>query len=223
MRRTRVLICDDQAVIREGLQTILSVSDQIEVVATACDGQAALDAAANDVPDVVLMDLKMPRMNGLEATRLFCQRFPSVRILVLTTYDADDWVYDAIRAGASGYLLKDTPSERLIEAIVGTAAGRTHVDPQVAGKLFHQVTSGGMAPSTKLLANLSEREREVLALLADGLSNPAIAKRLFLSEGTVRNYLTTIYEKLSVTDRTQAAVLAVRHGLGSGRGRGEGS
>ena len=215
-KRPRVLICDDQAVVREGLETILKGAPAVEVVGTAADGEAALEQTERLVPDLVLMDLKMPVMNGIRATREIRRRFPGVRVLVLTTYDADEWVYDAIRAGASGYLMKDTPSERLVEAILGTAAGKTHIDPTVAGKLFEHVARGDPAPASALIAELSEREREVLGLLAEGLSNPAIAKRLFLSEGTVRNYLTVIYEKLGVSDRTQAAVLAARHGLGRG-------
>jgi two-component system, NarL family, response regulator LiaR len=215
-KRPRVVICDDQAVVREGLETILKGAPEVEVVGTAADGEAALQQIERLLPDVVLMDLKMPVMNGIRATREIRQRFPGVRVLVLTTYDADEWVYDAIRAGAAGYLLKDTPSEQLVEAILGTAAGKTHIDPTVAGKLFEHVARGGGAPETALVAGLSEREREVLGLLAEGLSNTAIAKRLFLSEGTVRNYLTVIYEKLGVSDRTQAAVLAARHGLGRG-------
>jgi two-component system, NarL family, response regulator LiaR len=214
--RPRVLICDDQAVVREGLETILKGASEVEVVGTAADGEAALQQTERWAPDVVLMDLKMPVMNGIRATREIRQRFPGVRVLVLTTYDADEWVYDAIRAGACGYLLKDTPSERLVEAILGTAAGRTHIDPTVAGKLFEQVARGSPPPQSALIAELSEREREVLGLLAEGLCNSAIAKRLFLSEGTVRNYLTVIYEKLGVSDRTQAAVLAARDGLGRG-------
>lgn len=217
--KPKVLICDDQAVVREGLATILGASSDVEVVATAADGAEALERASIAMPDIVLMDLKMPIMNGVQATRELRRRFPQLRILVLTTYDADDWVYDAIRAGASGYLLKDTPSERLVEAIVGTVAGRTHVDPSVASKLFDHVARGGDVPPGSLIASLSEREREVLGLLAQGLSNPAIAKKLFLSEGTVRNYLTVVYEKLGVSDRTQAAVLAVRHGLGNASGQ----
>ena len=215
--RPRVLICDDQAVVREGLETILRGAPEVEVVGTAADGEAALEQAERMAPDVVLMDLKMPVMNGIRATLEIRQRFPAVRVLVLTTYDADEWVYDAIRAGASGYLLKDTPSERLVEAILGTATGKTHIDPAVGGKLFEHVARGDPPPQSALVAALSEREREVLGLLAEGLSNAAIAKRLFLSEGTVRNYLTVIYEKLGVSDRTQAAVLAARHGFGRGK------
>jgi NarL family two-component system response regulator LiaR len=209
----RVLICDDQAIVCEGLQAILSTAPDIEVVGTAHDGAQAVEMVARAQPDVVLMDLKMPVMNGVQATRLIRERHPDVRVLVLTTYDADEWVFDAVRSGASGYLLKDAPREKLIEAIRDTAAGKTPVDPGVAGKLFAQVAQGAVPPDTNIAEELSEREREVLGLLARGLTNAEIAERLYLSEGTVRNYVSAILAKLDVADRTQAAVLALRHGL----------
>jgi two-component system, NarL family, response regulator LiaR len=209
----RVLICDDQAIVREGLQAILSTIQDIEVVGTVHDGAQAVEMVAEAQPDVVLMDLKMPMMNGVQATRLIRERYPDVRVLVLTTYDADEWVFDAVRSGASGYLLKDTPRERLIEAIKDTAAGKTPVDPNVAGKLFAQVAQGTAPPDTSIAEDLSEREREVLGLLARGMTHAEIARQLYLSEGTVRNYVSAILEKLDVADRTQAAVLALRHGL----------
>jgi len=147
------------------------------------------------------------------ATRAICARYPDVRVFVLTTYDADEWVFDAIRSGAAGYLLKDTPRAGLIEAIKGTAAGKTHVDPAVAGRLFAQVARVAAPPPTSVADELSPRELDVLRLLARGLSNADIAQRLYLSEGTVRNYVSAILAKLDVSDRTQAAVLALRHGL----------
>jgi DNA-binding NarL/FixJ family response regulator len=209
----RVLICDDQAIVCEGLQAILSTAVDVEGVGIAHDGAQAVEMIAEVQPDVVLMDLKMPVMNGVQATRLIRERYPDVRVLVLTTYDADEWVFDAVRSGASGYLLKDAPREKLIEAIRDTAAGRTPVDPGVAGKLFAQVAQGATPPDTSIAENLSEREREVLGLLARGLTNAEIAKRLYLSEGTVRNYVSAVLAKLDVPDRTQAAVLALRYGL----------
>lgn len=209
----RVLICDDQVIVCEGLQAILSTARDIEVVGIANDGAQAVDMIPEMQPDIVLMDLKMPVMNGVQATRLIRERYPAVHVLVLTTYDADEWVFDAIRGGAAGYLLKDTPRGRLIEAIRDTVEGKTHVDPAVAGKLFAQVTAQGAPTDTSIAKDLSEREREVLGLLARGLTNAEIAKRLYLSEGTVRNYVSSILAKLGVPDRTQAAVLALRYGL----------
>ena len=209
----RVLICDDQDIVREGMQAILKTAPEIEVVGVARDGAEALEMIPATQPQVVLMDLKMPGMNGIQATREIRARFSQVHVLVLTTYDADEWVFDAIRSGAAGYLLKDTPREQLLAAIKGTAEGKTHVDPNIAGKLFSQVSQAPAAANSTIADSLSERERDVLRLLAQGLSNADIAAQLFLSEGTVRNYVSTIFVKLGVTDRTQAAVLALRYGL----------
>jgi DNA-binding NarL/FixJ family response regulator len=160
------------------------------------------------------MDLNMPVMNGIQATRRLRERHPDARILALTTYDADEWVFDVIRAGAAGYLLKDTPRAELIRAIEGTASGLTFVDPNVAGKLFARVSGGSIASGAALAAELSARERDIVKLLARGMSNADIASRLHLSEGTVRNYVSSIFDKLGVADRTQAAIVALRHGLG---------
>ncbi len=209
----RVLICDDQVVVREGLRAILSTAPGIQVVGEASDGAEALELVPQTQPAVVLMDLKMPGLNGVQATRAIRDRYPDVRVLVLTTYDADEWVFDAIRSGASGYLLKDTPREGLIAAIKGTAAGKTHVDPAVAGKLFKHAARVTALPQTSIADDLSPRELDVLRLLGRGLNNADIARRLYLSEGTVRNYVSAILAKLDVSDRTQAAVLALRHGL----------
>jgi DNA-binding NarL/FixJ family response regulator len=209
----RVLICDDQVVVCEGLRAILSTATGIEVVGIAHDGEEAVKLVAELAPDVALMDLKMPQMNGVQATRVIRAQYPQTRVLVLTTYDFDDWVFDAIRAGAAGYLLKDTPRDALVSSILGTASGKTYVDPAVAGKLFSQVSRGSAPPSQELTNILSERELDVLRLVACGLSNTDIAQKLFLSEGTVRNYVSAILTKLEVADRTQAAVLALRAGL----------
>lgn len=209
----KIIICDDQDLVCEGLKAILSTDRDFNVVGIAHDGADCLEMMDTHMTDLVLMDLKMPIMNGVQATGLIRQRYPSVKVLVLTTYDADQWVFDAIRAGAAGYLLKDTPRERLMEAIKDTVAGKTHVDPTVAGKLFAQVTHGAPLPDSTVFRLLNDREKEVLGLLAKGLSNADIARRIFLSEGTVRNYVSSIFEKLEVSDRTQAAVFAIRHGL----------
>ncbi len=209
----KVLICDDQVIVCEGLQTILNASPKIEVVATAHDGTEALTLIPEVNPEVVLMDLKMPVMNGIIATRKIREKYPDIQVLVLTTYDDDEWLFDAVRSGAAGYLLKDTPPEDLIEAILGTAAGKTYVDPNVAGKLLSSYSD--KAPTQKLPTNfqLSEREIDILELLAKGLSNADIAQQLYLTEGTVRNYTSEVFKKLGVSDRTQAAVLALRYGL----------
>ncbi|HAJ38666.1 MAG TPA: DNA-binding response regulator [Chloroflexi bacterium] len=209
----RVLLCDDQAIVTEGLRVILRQAGDIDVVGVAEHGLAAVEQAAQQHPDVVLMDLRMPVMNGIQATARICQEHPATRVLVLTTYDDDEWVFDAIRAGAAGYLLKDAPREQLIAAIRDTAAGGTHVDPKVAGKLFRFVAQSTHAPAGGLDVDLNVREREILELIAAGLSNAEIAERLYLSKGTVQNYVSAILAKLDVTDRTQAAILALRYGL----------
>ena len=211
-----MLICDDQQVVREGLRAILGTVPHVEVVGLARDGAEALRLVAGTRPDVALVDLKMPVLDGVQATREIRARFPGTRVLVLTTYDHDQWVFDAIRAGASGYLLKDSPREALVAAIEGTAAGRTHVDPAVAGRLFDHVASRSPGPPSAQLASLTERERQVLGSLARGASNAAIAARLHMAEGTVRNHVSAILSKLDLGDRTQAALFAQRFGLGDG-------
>lgn len=210
----KVLICDDQAITREGLSMLLALDRDITVVGQACDGAEGVELAALHQPDLVLMDLKMPGMNGIEATRQIRSRFPSIRVLVLTTYDDDQWVIDAVRAGAAGYLLKDTTREELLKAVRGTVDGKSYVDPAVAGKVLGVVSGRQSQPASILTAKLSEREVDVLSLLARGFTNADIAAQLHLSEGTVRNHVSTILAKLEVNDRTQAAVIAIRHGLG---------
>ena len=215
----RVFICDDQWIVTEGLEAILSADPEIEVVGMADSGYQSLERIPAVRPDIVLMDLKMPGMNGIQATQKLKADHPNIKVLVLTTYGEDEWVLDAIRSGADGYMLKGTPRDALIAAVKGPAAGRTHVDPAVAGGLFRQVASGGaLPPNLGIVEALSERELEVLKLLARGLSNSDIARRLYLSEGTIRNYVSAILAKLDVADRTQAAVLALRYGLVDLRG-----
>jgi two-component system, NarL family, response regulator LiaR len=209
----KLLICDDQYVVREGLKAIFETDTSLQVVGTAADGAEALELIPQLQPDLVLMDLKMPVMNGVQATRHIRQKYPKVKILVLTTYDADEWVFDAIRSGAAGYLLKDTQREALIAAVKDTMAGKTPVDAAVAGKLFAQVVQGTPGPQSALVDTLTEREKDILRLLGAGLPNADIAARLCFSEGTVRNYISSILDKLGVADRTQAAVLALRCGL----------
>jgi two-component system, NarL family, response regulator LiaR len=209
----KVVICDDQAIVRDGLELLLKLEKDIDVVGLAHDGAEVVDQVEAKDPDLVLMDLMMPGMNGVEATRRIHSRHPETRILVLTTYDDDAWVFDAIRAGAAGYLLKDTPREKVIEAIRGTVAGKTFVDPAVAGRLLDQATSRQVQPATQITEKLTEREADVLRLIAHGLNNTEIATRLHLSAGTVRNHISAILSKLEVSDRTQAAILAIRHGL----------
>ncbi len=211
----RVLICDDQTVVREGLAAILSTDPEIQVVGLASNGEEALALVSETQPEVVLMDLKMPVMNGVNATQRLCREHPGVYVLVLTTYADEEWVLDAVQAGAAGYLLKDTRRDELIAAIKGTAEGRSFLDPSVAGQVLRRAAAGPPLASQaeRLPEPFTEREQEVLDLLVQGHSNPEIAKRLHLAAGTVRNYVSVIFQKLGVSDRTQAAVVAVKRGL----------
>jgi DNA-binding NarL/FixJ family response regulator len=210
----KLIICDDQSIVRDGLEMLVKLEKDMEVVGTAGDGAAAVELVTQKKPDIVLMDLKMPVMNGVEATRRIRAQFPEIKVLVLTTYADDEWVFDAVQAGASGYLLKDTPRDEVIKAIRGTLEGKTYVDPSVAGKVLHQAAARHTQPATNITADLTEREVEVLRLIAKGFSNKDISGKLFLSEGTVRNHVSVILAKLGVSDRTQAAVIAIQHGLG---------
>lgn len=209
----RVLICDDQDITRDGLALLLGLEDGITIVGLAADGYEAVELALRLHPDVVLMDLKMPGCNGVDATRQIRDRLPQTHVLILTTFDDDAWLFDAIQAGAAGYLLKDTTREELVRAVRGTAAGRTFVDPAVAGRLFQQLAGDVAQPDSRILARLTEREQEILRMLARGYNNAAIAAALSLSVGTVRNHVSSLLAKLDVADRTQAALLAIRHGL----------
>jgi DNA-binding NarL/FixJ family response regulator len=209
----KILICDDQALVREGLEMLLNLDPVLDVVGTAENGMEAVEMAGKYLPDIVLMDLKMPVMNGIEATRAIRAAYPEIEILVLTTYDHDEWLFDAIRAGASGYLLKDARREDIISAIKGTYEGKTFIDPKVAGKVLKQAADRQAHSPSEITAKLTKRELDVLRLIAKGLSNTDIARKLHLSEGTIRNHVSAIFTKLQVNDRTQAAILAIHHGL----------
>lgn len=215
--RIRVLICDDQAVVREGLAAILSTANDVEVIGLAANGREALEALKRQACDVVLMDLNMPLLNGVQATRQIKAQFPDTKVLVLTTYATDEWLFDAIRAGATGYLLKDTRRDELLRAIEQAAKGKAQLSPEVASKLMAHAVQGSETDlnrqNAELMALLTERELAILRLLSQGLSNGQIAQRLELSTGTVRNYVSEILAKLEVTDRTQAAVIAAKVGL----------
>jgi DNA-binding NarL/FixJ family response regulator len=210
----KVIICDDQAIVRDGLEMLLKLEPDIEVVGIAEEGATAVEMVEKKAPDLVLMDLKMPIMNGVEATRQIRTKHPEVKVLILTTYDDDEWVLDAIRAGASGYLLKDTTRDEVVKAVRGTVAGKTYVDPSVAGKVLHQASSHQSQTATSITSKLTGKEIEILRLLAKGLNNSDIAGSLCLSEGTVRNHISALMAKLGVSDRTQAAIIAIQHGLG---------
>ena len=208
----RILIVDDQDIIRDGLSIMLGTRPNLDICGTARDGVEALEQVKTLQPDLVLMDLKMPHMNGVQATREIKLVQPTLPVLILTTYDEDDWILDAIRAGADGYLLKDAGKDEIAAAIEGAVAGQNPVDPAVAGKLYSFVQFGPPT-SAPFIDELSERERGILRLMATGLTNAAIGSQLNLAEGTVRNHVSQILNKLNVADRTQAVVLAWRYGL----------
>ncbi|MGE3345320.1 MAG: response regulator [Vicinamibacterales bacterium] len=212
----RVLLVDDQSLFREGLRTLLSTRADLEVVGEAGDGAQALSIAADVRPDVVLMDLQMPVMDGVRATAALRERLPDIRVLVLTTFDDETNVIGALRAGAAGYLLKDASVETLMGAIRAAARGESFLQSTVTGTVVDALTrlmSAGPAASA-LVMPLSPREREILRLVSTGASNKEIADRLCLAEGTVKNHVTNILVKLDVRDRTQAALRARELGLG---------
>lgn len=214
----RVLLVDDQALFREGLHTLLSVhDDELDVVGEAANGEEAVRLAAQLRPDVVLMDVRMPVLDGVAATRQICAAQPESRVIMLTTFDDDEYVFEGLRAGAAGYLLKDVSSEKLLEAIHAAAAGQTFLQPSVAAKVVAEFTriSGEPLParSQPLVEPLSERELEILALIAQGASNREVASTLFIAAGTVKNHVTSILGKLGARDRTQAALKAKELGI----------
>ena len=224
----RVLIADDQPVVRDGLAMLLGLIDDVEVVATAADGIEAVELACSQRPDIVLMDLRMPRMEGAEATRRILATLPQTRVLVLTTYADDDFLFPALQAGARGYLTKDATAEEIEQAIRALVAGRTHLDPAVQERLVAAVVapalSGAPAPadpaalpapesSPELPDELTPREVEVLKLIAAGLSNREIAAQLVLSGATVKTHVNRIFSKTGARDRAQAVRYAYQHGL----------
>lgn len=215
--RIRILLVDDQALFREGLATLLSVQPDFEVVGEAANGEEALRVAAQTRPDVALMDLRMPALDGVAATRRLHQSQPDVRVIVLTTFDEDAYIFDGLRAGAVGYLLKDVPSEKLFEAIRAAARGESFLQPSVAARVVAEFTRMAerlpAEDESALVDPLSEREVAVLRLVASGAANREIAEALCIAEGTVKNHLTSILGKLGARDRTQAALRARELGL----------
>jgi DNA-binding NarL/FixJ family response regulator len=216
MKPIRVLLVDDQALFREGLRTLLSVRPSIAVVGEAANGDQAVQQVKVLQPDVALMDLRMPVLGGVEATRRIRAAHPRCQVIVLTTFDDDEEVFEALRAGAVGYLLKDAPLEKLVEAIGAAARGESFLQPSIAAKVvaeFSRLSPVPRPPVHPLRESLSEREAEVLRHLAQGKSNKEIAASLSIAEGTVKNHMTNILGKLVALDRTQAALRARELGL----------
>ena len=211
----RVLLADDQALVRSGFQMILSAQPEIEVVGEAETGRQAIDLANRLSPDVILMDVRMPNLDGLEATRRLVDLGTTSKIVILTTFDLDEYVYAAIRAGASGFLLKDVRPQQLVEAIEVVAAGDALLAPSVTQRLLARFAEALTLPEERAseLSSLTERELEVLKLVAAGLSNAELAERLYLSETTVKTHVSSVLRKLGLRDRVQAVVLAYEAGL----------
>ncbi|NLG72436.1 MAG: response regulator transcription factor [Chloroflexi bacterium] len=209
MSDLKILLVEDQTLMRQGLKTILNLEPGMQVIAEAEDGAAGLRLALELRPDIVLMDVQMPGMSGVEATQAVCAAWPQARVIILTTFDREDYVYQGIRAGAVGFLLKDTPAEELVATIRRVHAGEPFIQPEIASRMLRELVQPQASPREPL----TEREREVLVLLAQGLSNKAIAERLVLTEGTVKNHVSNILGKLQAENRTQAAEIARRYGL----------
>jgi DNA-binding NarL/FixJ family response regulator len=212
----RVLIADDQQMVRQGFSVLLDIQPDIDVVGQAVHGLDAIDKVAELAPDVVLMDIRMPELGGIEATRRITTERPHIRVLVLTTFDLDEYVYEALRAGASGFLLKDASADQLAEAVRVVAAGDALLAPGVTRRLIAEFSRLGTTPRAPLkdrVGDLTERETEVLSLIAQGLSNAEIAQRLVVAEQTVKTHVGRILVKLGLRDRTQAAVFAYESGL----------
>jgi DNA-binding NarL/FixJ family response regulator len=209
----RVLVADDQSMVRAGFRMLLSGESDIEVVAEASNGLEAVDKAARFRPTVVLMDIRMPELDGLEATRRILAADDSARILILTTFDLDEYVYEALRAGASGFVLKDDPPEQLLAAIRTVAGGDALLSPAITKRVIKQFTRIPRAAPPKELDELTERELDVFRLIARGLSNAEIGRELYISDTTVKTHITHILQKLHLRDRVQAVVLAYQAGL----------
>ncbi|MFN2272333.1 MAG: response regulator [Anaerolineae bacterium] len=213
----RVLVADDQQLVREGLRVLLDLIPDIRVVGEAADGVAAAEQAQRIKPDVVLMDVRMPRLDGVAATCKVREMCPDAQVIILTTFDDDEYVFEGLRAGAAGYLLKDVPSEQLAEAIRAAARGEAFIQPSVTRKVVAEFARMAEREHVRreqpLVEPLSAREMEVLALLAEGLSNQEIAERLIIAPGTVKNHVSNILSKLAVRDRTQAVLRAQEIGL----------
>jgi len=209
----RVLLVDDQPLVRAGLETLLDEEADIEVVGDATNGEEAITAVAELIPDVVLMDIRMPVLDGLEATRRIAQLKSEARIVILTTFDLDEYVFQALRAGASGFLLKDAPADEIVRAVRVAASGDALLAPSITRRLIERFSGQTAHGVTSQLRWLTEREREVLLLMARGLNNSEIATRLFLGETTVKTHVAHVLDKLELRDRVQAVVLAYESGL----------
>jgi DNA-binding NarL/FixJ family response regulator len=208
----RVVLADDHAVVRRGIREFLEEEGDIQVVGEAADGHSALELTREQSPDVAVLDIQMPGLNGIEVTRRIKAERPGVRVLVLTAYDDDPYIFAALQAGASGYVLKSAPTEELIRAVQAVFRGESVLDPIVTAKVMQQLTTGKPVGAASMVEALSERELEVLRLAAHGLTNKAIGQQLSISDRTVQGHLANIFDKLLVSTRTEAVLLAVKQG-----------
>jgi DNA-binding NarL/FixJ family response regulator len=215
MEKIKIMIADDQRLMREGLCTILELEKDFRVVGLAADGLEAMELSRAETPDIILMDIRMPTMDGVEATGRILAENPAVNIIILTTFDDDDLIISALKAGARTYLLKDLPSEKLVETIRAIYRGDILMQPTIAAKLVQRAvgTDDGHKSGLTLAEELTKREKTILSLMTEGCSNSEIAARLFLSEGTVKNHISAIYAKLGINDRAQTVLFALKHKL----------
>jgi DNA-binding NarL/FixJ family response regulator len=209
MKPIRILLAEDQTLMRQGLKTILELESGFEVAGEAEDGKAAVKLALQLRPDIILMDVQMPQLNGVEATAAICRSWPEAKVIILTTFDRDDYVFQGVRAGAVGYLLKDLPSPKLVETIRRVHDGEVFIQPEIASRTLR----AALHSPGDLIEPLSEREREVLVMLAQGIPNKEIADKLHLAEGTIKNHVSNILGKLQAQNRTEAADIARWRGL----------
>ena len=213
MAKQRILLVDDHEVVRLGLKSLLERHPQFEVVGEAASAREALELVANNHPDVVVMDIRLPGTSGIEACEEITSRFPETRVLMLTSYAEDEMLFSAIRAGASGYVLKQIGGAELVYALEAVARGEALLDPAVTQRVFQEVRRAVKEEEASAFAHLSQQEKHVLLLVSEGKTNREIAKALFLGEGTVRNYVSSILSKLGVSNRAEAAAYAVEHNL----------
>ena len=216
--KIKVMITDDQRLMREGLKTILDLEQDLTVVELAENGRDALNKIAEAQPDVILMDIRMPIMNGVECTGIIKQQYPKIKVLILTTFDDDEFIIDALKNGAVGYMLKDLSSEKLVGAIKDAYNGNSIMQPEIAAKVISHITGSTLGPihnnavlEQSFISELTDREKNVLQLVGKGMSNNEIAKKLYISEGTVKNYISNLYSKLEVNDRSKLTLFAIEN------------
>jgi len=213
MTKTRILLVDDHEVVRLGLKALVEHHPQFEVVGEAVTAKEAIEQAEKILPDIVLMDIRLPGASGIEACEVITEKFPDIRVVMLTSYAEDEMLFSAIRAGASGYVLKQIGGDDLIRALESVSKGEALLDPAVTQRVFQEVRRAVKEEEASAFANLSQQEKHVLLLVSEGRTNREIAKSLYLGEGTVRNYVSSILSKLGVSNRAEAAAFAVEHNL----------